>query len=118
MISVTNGDGSLPEGARGYVYQFDPEDNLTRVDERVGFGPQEATRTYLRTYDSLNRLATATDPFGRTVGYAYDPAGNLAALTDAAGRTTTYGYDAFNRIQSAQLPGWRSRSNTAGIRTG
>ncbi len=104
-IAVTKADGSLPDGVRGYTYEFDPEGNLTRVDERVGFGNQEQTRSYLRAYDELNRLASATDSFGRTVHYEYDPAGNLAALVDAAGRRTTYSYDAFNRVQTAQLPG-------------
>ncbi|RPJ87305.1 MAG: RHS repeat protein [Acidobacteria bacterium] len=104
-ITVTRADGSLADGARGYAYEFDPEGNLTRVDERLGFGAEEQTRSYLRAYDSLNRLVSATDPFGRTVSYRYDPAGNLATLTDPTGRATTYSYDAFNRVQAAQLPG-------------
>ncbi len=104
-IAVVNADGSLPDGARGYAYEFDPEGNLTRVDERLGFGAEEQVRSYLRTYDPLGRLASATDPFGRTVKYEYDQAGNLGALIDAASRKTTYSYDAFNRVQTAELPG-------------
>ncbi len=105
-IAVTRADGSLPDGARGYAYEFDPEGNLTRVDERVGFaGAEEQTRSSLRAYDAFSRLISATDRFGRTVSYQYDPAGNLATLTDPTGRTTTYSYDAFNRVQAAQLPG-------------
>ncbi|RPJ61420.1 MAG: hypothetical protein EHM23_07000 [Acidobacteria bacterium] len=104
-IAVVNADGTLPDGARGYAYEFDPEGNLTRVDERVGFGAEEQVRSYLRTYDPQGRLAAATDPFGRTVKYEYDAAGNLGALVDAANRRTTYSYDAFGRVQTAELPG-------------
>jgi len=82
-----------PNGANLLTsYTYDALDNLTTVAQ----GGQ--TRTF--TYDSLNRLKSATQPESGTTGYEYDNAGNLTARTDNRGVRTSYGYDVLNRLQS------------------
>jgi len=45
----------------------------------------------------MNRIATRTDPLGRTETYTYDLNGNLSTVTDRKGQTTTYTYDVQDR---------------------
>ncbi len=71
-------------------YSYDTLDNLMTVSQ----GSQ--TRTFV--YDSLKRLASATNPESGTVSYQYDNNGNLTQKTDARGVVTTFAtYDALNR---------------------
>ncbi|MGQ0762587.1 MAG: PA14 domain-containing protein, partial [Acidobacteriota bacterium] len=94
--SQTDGLGRLvhvyedPNGLN-YItsYAYDSLDNLTNVYQ----GSQ--TRTFV--YDSLKRLASATNPESGTIGYQYDNNGNLTQKTDARGIVSTYAYDALNR---------------------
>ena len=73
-------------------YGYDLLGNLLTVIQ----GAQ--TRTFV--YDSLSRLASASNPESGTVGYQYDNNGNLQQKTDARGIITTYGYDSLNRMIS------------------
>ena len=50
------------------------------------------------TYDTSNRIKTATDNIGRTVQYSYYASGTLQTVTDANGGVWTYTYDAQNRM--------------------
>ena len=94
------------QGPRSYVYNYDPEGNLSNVAEtRQVDPPTPATRTYTRTYDSRNRLTAATDPNNHKVQFQYDAANNLKSIIDAANKETKYLYDAHNRLQSVTLPG-------------
>lgn len=44
------------------------------------------------------RVASITDPAGRTVVYQYDALGNLTGVVDTIGNLTTYQYDGSNRL--------------------
>jgi RHS repeat-associated protein len=44
------------------------------------------------------RLATVTDPLGRTVSYQYDASGRLTSVTNPAGGVTQYTYDSQHRM--------------------
>jgi RHS repeat-associated protein len=103
LVSTVYSDNSTPS-----VFQEYDEDG-NRIELIDGTG----TSTF--AYDSLNRMTSATDGAGATVGYEYDlaghltkltypngqsvtrsfdPAGNLASLTDWLGHTTHFSYDA------------------------
>ncbi len=108
----------ISSGATTYQYQYDDDANLIQVK-----GDTLGVETY--TYDILNRLVTATGPFGNSVRYEYYPDGHvktltypgnkqvnyqydvldhLTAVTDWLNQTTTYSYDAAGRLQNIQYP--------------
>lgn len=87
-------------------YQYDPLDNLLRVDQK-GSAPTDATQWRTRTfvYDLLSRKTSATNPESGTTTYTYDNNGNVFTKTSPAPNqtgtttvTTTYTYDALNRL--------------------
>ncbi len=105
-VKAVGYDQSIATGPRHYDYGYDPEGNLTGVDETTLLGaPSPVTRSYTRGYDTRDRLTAATDPNNRTVRFDYDAANNLKSLTDASNKQTRYVYDALNRLQSVTLPG-------------
>jgi RHS repeat-associated protein len=53
---------------------------------------------YRFTYDSRDRLLSATDPFGRTLNYGYDAIGNRTELSSAR-QQVQYQYDVLNRLR-------------------
>ena len=56
------------------------------------------------TYDSSNRITSATDNIGRVVQYTYDGSGRLATVTDANNGLWTYAYDSSNRMLTITDP--------------
>ncbi len=68
-----------------------------------------------RTYSTLSRLLSATNPESNTVTYTYDAAGNVKTRTDANGTVTTVtGYDGLNRpLGVTYLPGTITLSSGA-----
>jgi RHS repeat-associated protein len=91
-------------------YEYDGLDRLTRVTY-----PNASTTTY--TYDccsqktvtdpngtltfaddSLNRLTSFKDVYGKTISYGYDKAGNLTGLTYPDGKVVRYTYDTAGRL--------------------
>jgi YD repeat-containing protein len=101
-------------------YDYDKVSNVkTITDDRYG-GPQ-TVQTY--TYDVLNRIRTATGPWG-PIEWTYDSAGNRQ--TETRGGTTVYHYDGANRLastsgQSPESFGWTAlgqmSTNTRGTNT-
>jgi RHS repeat-associated protein len=99
---------ALPqEGARQHRFGYDPEGNLTSVQENYAVNNTAASRQYALTYDSRDRVTSVTDANGKTVRYDYDAANNLTKLTDSAAKETSYGYDAKNRLVTVQMTGNR-----------
>ena len=99
-------DPTILTGPRHFDYAYDPEGNLTGVNETTFLGgANPVTRTYSRTYDSRDRLLTATDPYDHKVTFEFDAADNLKSITDAVNKRTQYSYDSHNRLQSVILPG-------------
>jgi RHS repeat-associated protein len=101
-------------GPRREQYDYDPEGNVTAISETIAgsTNPLTSTRSYARTYDERNRLASATDPYGRKVSYRYDEANNVKELTDAANKQTSYTYDALNRLEHVTMDGGASAHYT------
>ncbi len=82
-------------------YEYDPNDNLIRVDETKSSGtdPPAAVSSF-KSYDELDRLETETDAWGRQLVYDYDPQGNRTLLIDPDSVRTEYGYDELNRLET------------------
>ncbi len=107
LISISYSDGKTPAVA----HEYDENGNRTGLTDGSG------TSTFV--YDSLNRITSATDGAGATVGYeydlashitkltypnghsvarAFDAAGNLTDVTDWLGHTTHFSYDADSNL--------------------
>jgi RHS repeat-associated protein len=54
---------------------------------------QPASQGTRLTYDAAGRIATSTDPDGRTTGYTYHPDGTVATRTTPSGTVVTDSYD-------------------------
>lgn len=59
-------------------------------------------RTITLSYDSGNRVTSATDNSGRSIGYAYNSAGSLATVTYPDQTTEQYTYDSNDRMLTMQ----------------
>jgi RHS repeat-associated protein len=97
--TYTPAAGGEPMSTR---WTYDPNGNLRTVEDRFATGdPLRMTRTW----DRRDRIASETDPHGRTLRYTYDPHGNrLLRIDEAAGETTTYTWDARQRNTSVSSP--------------
>jgi len=73
------------------------EDPITRLDPNI-------TRATF-TYNSSNRVTSASDASGHQHNYSYNAQQNLTQVTDAAGNVTTYGYDSLGNRTSQTVNG-------------
>lgn len=87
------------------VYQYDIENNITRVDRKevVKHDVSEEISGYQyfsesRLYDELNRLIEKTDNLGSKTKYCYDSRNNLLQITDPLNNLTEFQYDIFSRV--------------------
>jgi RHS repeat-associated protein len=78
-------------------FQYDAQDNLTRVTDPKGLNTDYA-------YNGLGDLLQLTSPDTGTTAYAYDSAGNRASQTDARAKVQAYTYDALNRLTKITGP--------------
>jgi RHS repeat-associated protein len=70
--------------------------DLTEIADTYG-------RVLTLTYGPRHKLASSTDPLGRTTTFTYDPSGRqLESITDPEGKTVRYTYDRRARM-TAQL---------------
>ncbi len=107
----TLGGYDLP--AQPTCYAYDALGNLTEVRQGGQWQSQNGAwqcvggqqRTF--QYNTLSRLASATNPEGGTISYEYDPNGNLKKMTDPrllpntqTHVETDYQYDGLNRVTS------------------
>jgi RHS repeat-associated protein len=90
---------------RSVVNTYDGVGNRLTMIDWVG--------THSASYDALNRVTSATDGSGNTIGYTYDAAGNLATITYPGSKTVTYTYDDANRM--ATVTDWDGRVTTYSI---
>ena len=80
----------------GNQIQFNYNGGL--IDQMVS--PSGRSVTF--NYDSSNRITSAVDNTGRTIGYAYNTAGSLATVTYPDQTTEQYTYDGSNRMLTMQ----------------
>jgi YD repeat-containing protein len=83
---------------RGFDYQYDPQDRLSRVSDDSGLRYLELS------YDAGGRISLVMDHSGREIGLEYDPSGDLVSVVDALGQTWTYLYDAEHRLTEVLDP--------------
>jgi RHS repeat-associated protein len=104
VYSLTAPDLALFTRTHRIDYDYDPNDNLVRVDETKSSGTDPpAVVSSFKTYDELDRLETETDAWGRRLTYDYDPVGNRTLLIDPDGKQTVYAYDELNRLETLTL---------------
>lgn len=96
VVSLLNGrvNGSL---ISGHKYAFNAVGNRSEVNTLDG-PPSLPARTIVSTYDSDNRIATAS-----AATFSHDPNGNLTAITGS--NAATYAYDVFDRLVQAASAG-------------
>jgi YD repeat-containing protein len=114
MLHVKDAFGRLervtedPDGGLSSTtyYRYSAQDDLIGVCPGAAYsgascpnGPRE--RVF--TYDSLRRLAKATNPETGEARYGYNDAGSLVSKTDANGVVSTLGYDSIQRMTSVVL---------------
>jgi YD repeat-containing protein len=95
-----------------YTYTYDGAGNLTSKSEIIN-GSDKGETIY--TYDSLSRVATITEPNGKTTTYAYDEAGNRISeeITHSGSTVTiTYRYNEQNRLLETVEQGSGARVTT------
>jgi RHS repeat-associated protein len=98
-----------------YAFQSDVPNQLIWVQDR--FGNQitlnhngglvdqvvsPSGRTITLNYDSSNRITSAVDNSGRTIGYAYNTTGTLSTVTYPDSTSEKYTYDSNNRMLTMQ----------------
>src|SRR5207247_478871 len=106
MRAITFGSGEVTN------YTYDNRGRPTRILDHIGStknldlnytydgtGNVLTLNTESYTYDSLDRLASTTGPWG-TIAYTYDQVGNRVKMVQGA-TTNTYNYSSFNRLLSA-----------------
>lgn len=79
-------------------WRFDAVGNPTNV-VLTGLSGFTNAISSIYTYDSMNRLTLASDPYA-SASYAYGSAGRLLTKTYGNGDVTKYGYDAESRLTS------------------
>lgn len=92
--------GAIHTARTSDVYDVDGGTLSTTVTDLTG---GDAARSVSNTFDSADRVATATNAAGNTTTYTYDVYGNRASETDAAGNRTTYAYDANGHLLTTTL---------------
>ena len=105
ISKIVYGDGEVA------TYTYDSRDRPTQILDMYGTTKElDLNYTYDGTgnvlsensqaygYDALNRLTSATGPWG-TIGYTYDQVGNRVKTVNGS-TTTLYTYGAFNRLAS------------------
>jgi RHS repeat-associated protein len=99
--SVTNRvTGAIHTARTTDVYDADGDTLSTTVADLTG---GDASRTVSNTFDSSDRVQTASDAWGKTTSYTYDVYGNRVSETDPANHTTAYTYDANQNLLTTTL---------------
>ncbi len=113
---VTDGKGTVPnDPAHTTVFDYDGNNNLTRVQEPLGRITWYAyddlnrksksadpngnldTQYTLYSYDIADRLTQVRDPENNAWSYTHDAHGNVLTTTDPSGVVLTHEYDALHR---------------------
>jgi len=84
-------------GLDSVVYRYDSRGRLDQV--------QVGGRIAAYTYDAKGRLATTTDPLGRTDSLFYDTADRLTRQVLPGGREVRFAYDSSGNLTSLTPPG-------------
>ena len=101
---LTDADFALLTRTHEITFHYDENDNLRHIDELKSTGTDApAIVRSSKTYDTLDRLESESDAWGRTLSYEYDNQGNRTALIDPDSVRTEYQYDELNRLEILTL---------------
>ncbi|MSU57107.1 MAG: hypothetical protein EXS35_02820 [Pedosphaera sp.] len=87
------------------TYNYDDNDNPRSIVRRVN---GVAVATTGLTYDALDRVTHAVDPFNQSVDYGFDALSRITTLTYPGNHTLTNRYDSLSRLTN-QVD-WAARS--------
>ncbi|NJL73151.1 MAG: RHS repeat protein [Candidatus Competibacteraceae bacterium] len=93
-----------PAGQPTVTFTYDNAGRLLTASTPVVAG-NPASGTFTRTYDSIGRLASETNPQGQVVSYQYDNNSNVTRITYPGGYFVTREYDGLNRLTAIKLNG-------------
>lgn len=74
---------------------YDDNNNPVMV---VRSAPGTSATVNTLTYDAMDRLTSATDTFGKTVGYSYDALSRVLTKTYPGSKVLTHSYDRLSRL--------------------
>ena len=98
---VLDADGRTIQQTLGNLTAIDfGYDSFGRLD-----GVTQGTRITSFTYDSLGRLATATNPLSETTSYGYDAADRLTSITRPDALSVSFDYDTAGNMTEVVPPG-------------
>ncbi|MEZ6059150.1 MAG: RHS repeat-associated core domain-containing protein [Planctomycetaceae bacterium] len=78
------------------IYTYDAHRNLLSASQRDAADNDLGTTSF--TYDSADRVLTASYPNGTSLTLTYDAAGRRTSATDQTGASIAYRYDGFGRL--------------------
>ncbi len=90
------------------TYTYDANGNLTNINDA-----NNKNLTY--TYDSLNRIATQTNPDTGVITNTYNPDDSIASITDPKSLTTSYTYNGFGETIKLDSPDTGVSTNTRNL---
>jgi RHS repeat-associated protein len=79
-------------GPRFADFDYDADGNMTTMIDHLGISGF--------TWDSMNRLQSAHDPYGQTISYLYDAASNRTRITYPGSRIVDYTFDSAERMST------------------
>ncbi len=101
LIAINNGPS-----ARSFGYTRTAENDLTGVTETLGTSSQSWTNSY----DSADRLLTASLSTGTSFTYAYDKASNITSVQTSSG-STTLAYNTLNQLKAFNAKNYQYDAN-------
>lgn len=95
------------DSAGRLVAMSDANGYMTTVEYsggRVASVTEPAGRSLEFSYNADSRISEITDPKGRSITFGYDAAGHLTSVTDPEDHQTTYSYDSQHRLTEMENP--------------
>jgi len=97
----------ITEDFTNISYEYDENGNRIKVVDTSLSAPPIPGRTWLYTYDALDRLSSHTDHNGNVIEYKYDAIGQLTKLIYPDARQVNYTYDKVGQL--TQVVDWVNR---------
>lgn len=114
LVELEDAHGKLPDtvtaitgsGGRHKIFKYPKGIKIpNKTKFAKGLDTRSKGNTTRYTYNSLNKLATLTDPLGQTITYQYDKEGRVVEEIDRKGQSISYSYNDQNNITRKDMAG-------------